>query len=447
MKTLPFLLEIGTEEIPDWMIQPALKQLGELFEGLLAGNKLDGKVTWLDATPRRLVLKAEGLPQRQPNSADLVTGPPKSAGEGAAAGFARKLGVEVSALKVVKTAKGEYLAYRKKVQGRRTLDILAEALPGLILKIYFPKTMYWTGKGGPRFIRPIRWMVALLGTKVVPFELAGVKSGNVTTGHRQLGKKKIRVTIDNYEQQLRENCVFVSAAERKAKIESEIRVQARSRPAQYPGLPDRVPDRHRGQLRPTVSEPARRGSDHRDAAPPEVLLRGGARREARAALRRGDEHQGGPRRAGPEGQRARAARPLQRRPLLLGLRPEEEAGRPRGRSRPRDLAGATGFLPGEDQAGSGAGAGVGRLRARAARGAAGEVRPHHRDGEGVHRTARRGGRPLRARARRARGSLAGDLRPLQAGEHGGFDPRDAPKGGWCRWPTSSTRCAAVSGSA
>lgn len=222
MKTLPFLVEIGTEEIPDWMIQPALKQLGELFDGLLADNKLGGKVTWLDATPRRLVLKAEGLPQRQPNSADLVTGPPKSAGEGAAAGFARKLGVEVSALNVVKTAKGEYLAYRKKVQGRRTLDILAEALPGLILKIYFPKTMYWAGKGGPRFIRPIRWLVALLGTRVVPFELAGVKSGNVTTGHRQLGKKKIRVTIDNYQQQLRENCVLVSAAERKAKIESEI---------------------------------------------------------------------------------------------------------------------------------------------------------------------------------------------------------------------------------
>ncbi len=222
MKTLPILVEIGTEEIPDWMIQPALKQLGELFERLLAGNKLGGKVTWLDATPRRLVLKAEGLPQRQPNSADLVTGPPKSAGEGAAAGFARKLGVEVSALKVVKTAKGEYLAYRKKVQGRRTLDILAEALPGLILKIYFPKTMYWTGKGGPRFIRPIRWIVALLGTRVVPFELAGVKSGNVTTGHRQLGKKKIRVTIENYQQRLRENYVLVSAAERKAKIESAI---------------------------------------------------------------------------------------------------------------------------------------------------------------------------------------------------------------------------------
>lgn len=220
MKTLPFLLEIGTEEIPDWMIQPALKQMGELLERLLADHKLEGKVTWLDATPRRLVLKAEGLPPRQPNSADLVTGPPKSAGVGAAAGFARKLGVEVSALKVIKTPKGEYLAYRKKVPGRRTLDILAEALSGLILKIYFPKTMYWTGKGGPRFIRPIRWIVALLGPKVVPFELAGVKAGNITTGHRQLGKKKLRVTIESYQQQLRENYVLVSAEERKSRIEA-----------------------------------------------------------------------------------------------------------------------------------------------------------------------------------------------------------------------------------
>ena len=79
--------------------------------------------------------------------------------------------------------------------------------------------MYWNGKGSPRFIRPIRWLVALLGNRVVPFELAGVKSGNLTTGHRQLGKKKIRVTIDSYQEALRENFVLVSAAERRARIE------------------------------------------------------------------------------------------------------------------------------------------------------------------------------------------------------------------------------------
>ncbi|MCC7176446.1 MAG: glycine--tRNA ligase subunit beta [Bryobacterales bacterium] len=221
MKTLPFLLEIGTEEIPDWMIQPALKHLGELFEGLLKDHKLDGKVSMLEATPRRLVLMAEGLPRRQPSSVELVTGPPKSAGESAAAGFARKLGVEPAALKTVRTPKGEYLAFKKKVQGRATLDILAAELPGLILKIYFPKTMYWTGKGGPRFIRPIRWIVALLGSRVVSFELAGVKSGNVTRGHRQLGKQKIRVTIGNYSSLLRSNFVMLPAWERRLTIQSQ----------------------------------------------------------------------------------------------------------------------------------------------------------------------------------------------------------------------------------
>lgn len=220
MKTLPFLLEIGCEEIPDWMIPPALKHLGELFEGLLKEHRLSGQVSWLEATPRRLALKAEGLPARQPASVEVITGPPKAAGENAAAGFARKMGVELSALKVVKTPKGEYFACRKHVPGRATAEILASALPELILKIYFPKTMYWTGKGGPRFIRPIRWLVALLGNRVVPFEIAGVRSGRFSSGHRQLGKPKVRVNMEDYQQRLRENYVLVSAAERRARIEA-----------------------------------------------------------------------------------------------------------------------------------------------------------------------------------------------------------------------------------
>ncbi len=220
MNALPFLLEIGTEEIPDWMIQPALKQLAELFEALLKDNRLSGAVNWTEATPRRLVLRADGLPARQPSSIELVTGPPRSAGENAAAGFARKLGVDPAALKIVKTAKGEYLACRRRVAGRKTIDILAEALPGLILKLYFPKTMYWTGKSGPRFARPIRWLVALLGRRTVPFEIAGVRASNVTRGHRQLGKRKVKVTIENYGDLLRDNGVLVSAAERRARIEA-----------------------------------------------------------------------------------------------------------------------------------------------------------------------------------------------------------------------------------
>src|SRR5207253_1916835 len=92
-----------------------------------------------------------------------------------------------------------------------------------ILKISFPKTMYWAGKNGPRFIRPIRWIVALLGGEVVPFEIADIKSGNLSAGHRQLGASHVPVTIQSYESKLRENGVILSAAERRRKIEDEIR--------------------------------------------------------------------------------------------------------------------------------------------------------------------------------------------------------------------------------
>ncbi len=230
MSGLDFLLEIGTEEIPDWMIPPALKDLERLFRELLAANALAASEVSIrtDATPRRLVLRAAGLPARQADSEELLTGPPKAAAfkDGqptpAALGFARKMGVEVGALEVRATPKGDYLCYRKQVAGRATGHILAEGLPELTLKIYFPKTMYWTGKGGPRFIRPIRWIVALLGDEVVPFEVAGVQAGRTTCGHRMLGAQAVTVTVADYEERLRQNGVLVSAQEREGKIRRDI---------------------------------------------------------------------------------------------------------------------------------------------------------------------------------------------------------------------------------
>ena len=212
--SLPFLLEIGTEEIPDWMIQTALENLRLSFEKL----EIPHESVRLDATPRRLVLRAEGLPARQPDSVERVLGPPKSAPPQAVAGFARKQGIQPSEMKVESTAKGEYYTYLKKVPGRNIVDILAEALPGVILGLYFPKTMYWTGKGGPRFIRPIRWIVALLGDAVIPFEIAGVPSGALTSAHRRLGARQIAVTTSNYERRLGENGVVLSAEERRNRI-------------------------------------------------------------------------------------------------------------------------------------------------------------------------------------------------------------------------------------
>ncbi|MGA3187253.1 MAG: glycine--tRNA ligase subunit beta [Bryobacteraceae bacterium] len=204
-----FLLEIGTEEIPHWMIPSALAQLSKL--------DLFGATIEVDATPRRLVVRATGLPNRTPDQEQLVKGPPISAGEKAAAGFAKKQGVDPSAMQKV----GDYYELRKKIEGREVRDLLAESLPATILGIQWPKTMYWGAKGSPRFIRPIRWIVALLDDKIIDFEIAGVKTGEFSRGHRILGNAKIKVDYASFDAALEHNKVILSASKRRAKIETE----------------------------------------------------------------------------------------------------------------------------------------------------------------------------------------------------------------------------------
>jgi glycyl-tRNA synthetase beta chain len=219
---LPFLLEIGTEEIPDWMVTPALNNLQDNFQVLLDQYSLSGLVNSVYATPRRLVLRADGLVERQADAEEAVLGPPKSAGAGAAAGFAKKMGTTPDRLGTQTTPKGDYYVFAKRTQGQATASILARELPNLILKIHWPKTMYWNGKGSELFIRPIRWLVALLGNAVVPFEIGGVKAGSATAGHRLLGKSSILVTIKDFDEQLKTNGVILPTDERRAKIETEI---------------------------------------------------------------------------------------------------------------------------------------------------------------------------------------------------------------------------------
>src|ERR1700751_5755505 len=124
-----FLLEIGTEEIPHWMIPGALDQLAKL--------DLLGAAPLVDATPRRLVVKARGIPERTPDQEKVVKGPPVSAGEKAAAGFAKKNGVYLSALQKA----GEYYELRLQVPGSRSLEVFSQSLPPAILGIQWPKTM------------------------------------------------------------------------------------------------------------------------------------------------------------------------------------------------------------------------------------------------------------------------------------------------------------------
>ena len=132
--SLDFLLEIGTEEIPHWMIPGAIEQLAKI--DLLEASPR------VDATPRRLVVQASGVPEKQADSQELISGPPKSGGAGAAQGFAKKMGVTVDDLASITTPKGDYFAYRRHNTGRPTVDLLAESIPALILGMQWPKSMY-----------------------------------------------------------------------------------------------------------------------------------------------------------------------------------------------------------------------------------------------------------------------------------------------------------------
>lgn len=220
--SLPFVLEIGTEEIPDWMIVPALNNLQDMFQALLDQQSLGGKVDETHATPRRLFLRASGLLERQADVEELVMGPATSAGAGAAAGFARKMGTQTDQLSTQNTPKGDYFAFRKRTPGQQTAAVLARELPPLILKIQWPKSMVWRGKGAEKFIRPIRWLIALLNDVVVPFEIGGIHSGNTTVGHRVLGKASIPVDCATFSQKLKANGVILSADERRERIEAGI---------------------------------------------------------------------------------------------------------------------------------------------------------------------------------------------------------------------------------
>jgi glycyl-tRNA synthetase beta chain len=214
------LLEIGAEEIPDWMLAGALEYLGGAVGDLLQQHQLGGASIRTDATPRRLVVRVEGVIARQPDSEERVWGPAKNAPPAAVAGFAKKQGVAPEALEVLSDGKAEKYSCIRKIAGRAAAAILAESLPSLVLKTPFPKSMYWTGKSGVRFIRPIRWIVALLDNTVIPFEIAGIASGNESSGHRKLGAARFPVTYENYEQKLRENYVLLSADERRSRIQA-----------------------------------------------------------------------------------------------------------------------------------------------------------------------------------------------------------------------------------
>ena len=190
-----FLLEIGCEEIPARMIADAMVELRERLGALLQRERLASaqEISWLD-TPRRLAVMAQGIPATQPDVTEQVTGPSAQIAfkDGqptpAAHAFAKKIGVDVGALQRVTTPKGEYLGATVTRRGRAAAEILAEAVPKEISSLYWPKNMYWR-KRGEVFVRPVRWLVAMLDDAVVPMEVFGIAAGRTSRGHRMLARE------------------------------------------------------------------------------------------------------------------------------------------------------------------------------------------------------------------------------------------------------------------
>ena len=189
-----FLFEIGLEEVPARMIAGAQAELEQRVVKMLERERLvqSGAVTKSFATPRRLAVWVKDVAARQDDLAEELVGPSvkvaykDGVATPAAMAFAKKAGVEVSALKTVTNAKGEYLAATTVKAGRGASEVIAGELPKELAGIYWAKNMYWRPGKPERFVRPVRWMVALLGNEVVPVSFGGYEAGAVTYGHRVL---------------------------------------------------------------------------------------------------------------------------------------------------------------------------------------------------------------------------------------------------------------------
>lgn len=224
-----FLLEIGTEELPAADLQSALDQLTARVPEMLDELRLPHGNISVVGTPRRLVVMVEKLAERQTEKESVVKGPPASRGYDAAGlptkaaeGFAQSKGVGVGDLETREIDGGNYLVAIVKEESRLAYDVLKDALPGLASGIKFDKTMRWNATNVP-FSRPVRWLLALLGSTPVPFEFAGLTAGNVTHGLRFFDPDTQAVaSLKEYSAYLESQGIILDPVRRKAGIAKQV---------------------------------------------------------------------------------------------------------------------------------------------------------------------------------------------------------------------------------
>jgi glycyl-tRNA synthetase beta chain len=231
-----FLLEVGTEELPASFLSDALTQWRSRIPQALSAHSLTYEAVEVYGTPRRLAILIKGLPSQQPDREEELKGPPAQTAfqdgkpKPAAEGFAKRHGVEVSALEIRPTDKGDFVFVRKVIPGRNIAEILNELVPEWIWGLEGKRLMRW-GDGDVRFSRPIRWLVALLDDAVLPIELLNgsetVKSDRISQGHRVLHPNTVTIAeATDYITALRSAYVIVDSDERATIIRQKINESA-----------------------------------------------------------------------------------------------------------------------------------------------------------------------------------------------------------------------------
>ncbi|MBP6062686.1 MAG: glycine--tRNA ligase subunit beta [Fusobacteriaceae bacterium] len=225
---MKLLFEIGMEEIPARFLDNSLEELKANMEKKLSENRVKFESIKTFGTPRRLVLYVEGVAEKQEDLDVVNMGPAKSvafsdSGEVSRAGlgFLKSQGVDVDGMTIVSTPKGEYIAVKKFMKGGDTESLLPEMLKSLVLELSFPKSMKWADKN-TRFARPLKWFLAFLDNKVLNFDIEGLKSGNISRGHRFFGEEFTINSVDEYFGKVRENNVIIDIQERKDLIKKLI---------------------------------------------------------------------------------------------------------------------------------------------------------------------------------------------------------------------------------
>jgi glycyl-tRNA synthetase beta chain len=240
------VFEIGTEELPPTAAWDGARQLREAASAALEAARIPADGVRAYSTPRRLTLVVEGVALHQRELTREVRGPAVRAAFGpdgrptqAAEGFAHAQGVPVATLERRTTPQGEYLFAVRREPGQPTATVLADLLPEVAGRLAFPKSMRW-GTGSARFARPVRWVMALLGSHVISCAFAGIRAGRHTRGHRVLHPEEVAVTAaDAYEAALRRASVVVDSDERRTRVVAAIGHAAdsvRGRPILDPDL-------------------------------------------------------------------------------------------------------------------------------------------------------------------------------------------------------------------